>query len=362
MLLETSATPIRIRIVSGGEEHSSLESLRNNFSLKDVLPTVKDGRLAKWLRQKGEYTLAESVAAFKIRSDMSKPVEGELLKFLYLFFPTYKNRSLLEIVYTWQKVKGYEKNYCHIISYATRLLPLDVILKGYNEARERLSENEWRCLAINFLRQVPLQKAISVYRDGLLATLLKDDDWYEAFTNRADCKDSLTFYSVWEVLSKIPKYEAVAFKYLKRSAELGFPRAMFCIRKKEDENLINIFLNNPYIFSRDSEKGNDLKQLLKILGMSIETNTCPAGEVGHYSKYLKVCAAVYKWKYWYGVGPTTCIRALRDECNAHTNFIAAERLIQFISEDIKIGGRKFSSLDYCDCVKFIVQLLKEYEL
>lgn len=60
MKLIPKAKPIRIRIVSGGEEHSSIETLRNNYSLGDVLPLVKDGRLHKWLLRVGETKAAES--------------------------------------------------------------------------------------------------------------------------------------------------------------------------------------------------------------------------------------------------------------------------------------------------------------
>ena len=59
MKLTPKAKPIRIRIVSGGEEHSTIETLRNNYSLGDILPLVKDGRLHKWLLRVGETKAAE---------------------------------------------------------------------------------------------------------------------------------------------------------------------------------------------------------------------------------------------------------------------------------------------------------------
>ena len=362
MLLETGSKPIRIRIVSGGEEHSSLASMCYNFSLSDIIPTVNDGRLERWLHQKGEYKLAERISRFQFRSNVSQPDEAELLNFLYLFFPACNNQSLTEIVYVWQELKGYEKNYRHLLNYAVSLLSLDVILKGYNEAQERLSEKEWRSIAINFLRHVPLQKSISIYRDGIFAKLLKDDDWYGVFTNRADCKDALAFYSVWEVLSKIPKYENVAFRYLKKSAELDHPSAVLCMRKKEDEDLIDKFVDNPYVFNRDSKIGNDLKRFLKILGTSLKPEIIPKGEAGKYTKYLEVCEAIYKWKNWYGVGPKTCIKDLARLGKNNPNFEVVERLIQIISDDAIIEENKFSTLSYFDSIKFIVQLLKEYEL
>lgn len=55
------AKPIRIRIKSGGEEHSSLDSLRQNLCVQDLWPLIKDKRLSRWLRQLGEVELAHAI-------------------------------------------------------------------------------------------------------------------------------------------------------------------------------------------------------------------------------------------------------------------------------------------------------------
>lgn len=57
MRIIAKAKPIRIRIKSGGEEHSSLDSLRQNLCVQDLWPLVKDKRLSRWLRQLGEVVL-----------------------------------------------------------------------------------------------------------------------------------------------------------------------------------------------------------------------------------------------------------------------------------------------------------------
>lgn len=46
------AKAVRIRIVSGGESHSDLESLLRNFAPADLVPAIADGRLARWLQTK----------------------------------------------------------------------------------------------------------------------------------------------------------------------------------------------------------------------------------------------------------------------------------------------------------------------
>ncbi|MGN0883753.1 MAG: hypothetical protein ACI4P6_00940, partial [Candidatus Spyradosoma sp.] len=51
------AKAVRIRIASGGETHSSLESLLRNFCIEDVIPLVKSKRLYTWLEKRGNYDL-----------------------------------------------------------------------------------------------------------------------------------------------------------------------------------------------------------------------------------------------------------------------------------------------------------------
>ena len=50
MKLIAKAKPVKIRIKSGGEEHTSLDSLKRNFNISDIQPLL-DGRLVRWLKQ-----------------------------------------------------------------------------------------------------------------------------------------------------------------------------------------------------------------------------------------------------------------------------------------------------------------------
>ena len=63
MRIIAKAKPIRIRIKSGEEEHSSLDSLRRNLCVQDLWPLIKDHRLSRWLRQLGEVDLAHDIDA-----------------------------------------------------------------------------------------------------------------------------------------------------------------------------------------------------------------------------------------------------------------------------------------------------------
>ena len=63
MRIIAKANPIRIRIKSGEEEHSSLDSLRRNLCVQELWPLIKDHRLSRWLRQLGEVDLAHDIDA-----------------------------------------------------------------------------------------------------------------------------------------------------------------------------------------------------------------------------------------------------------------------------------------------------------
>ena len=61
MKLIPKARPVRIRIMSGGMEHSNLKSLSENFSAKDVMESISNGCMVRWLQQCGETEIAESI-------------------------------------------------------------------------------------------------------------------------------------------------------------------------------------------------------------------------------------------------------------------------------------------------------------
>ena len=91
MKLMAKAKPIKIRIKSGGEEHSSLDSLKMNFCINDVKELL-DGRLSRWLRQQNEILLAEESDKFESR-DLNS--DDKCLEFIKLLF--YKELESVEI-------------------------------------------------------------------------------------------------------------------------------------------------------------------------------------------------------------------------------------------------------------------------
>lgn len=91
MKLIPKAKAVRIRIKSGGEEHSSLDSLKKNFDLSDVR-VLLDGRLSRWLKQQGEHDLASKIES----SDKQKLIKEDF-SLCKLFFGTEINNKISNI-------------------------------------------------------------------------------------------------------------------------------------------------------------------------------------------------------------------------------------------------------------------------
>lgn len=89
MKLIPKARPVRIRVMSGGMEHSNLKSLKDHFSIKNVMESISNGSMDRWLKQCGENEKAQSVEA------ASKKGAIEIMK---VFFPELEMKSNVDIV------------------------------------------------------------------------------------------------------------------------------------------------------------------------------------------------------------------------------------------------------------------------
>ena len=110
MRLIPKAKPVKIRIKSGGEEHSSLDSLKRNFDIHDIQPLL-DGRLVRWMKQQGENELADMVS--KVDASVADSIHG-VMYLMKIFFAEYIERNnindVLELIKLWLKSSSYRKN------------------------------------------------------------------------------------------------------------------------------------------------------------------------------------------------------------------------------------------------------------
>ena len=71
------AKTIKFNLVCDDHQVRTLEDLRNNFCIEDILQYYKDGLLAKWLRVRGYQTELEQVK--KINSNSSQEIIKRLI-------------------------------------------------------------------------------------------------------------------------------------------------------------------------------------------------------------------------------------------------------------------------------------------
>lgn len=117
MKLLPKAKPVKIRIQSGGEEHSSLESLRRNFNIEDI-QSLLDGRLTRWLKQQGENELAEEVAGMDMAT--LKTSQG-VLKLMNIFFAEFMGshsiENVTELIECWSELIENRNNRDNLLRY-----------------------------------------------------------------------------------------------------------------------------------------------------------------------------------------------------------------------------------------------------
>ena len=142
MRIIAKAKPIRIRIKSGGEEHFSLYSLRQNLNVQDLWPLIKDKRLSRWLMQLGETELAHSVESL-INEELDEHAYFYVLK---LFLKERFDNSQIHDIYSlfgyWHDCeKRTSKNYDSLRKYLlSQYEGAKFIFKQYSE---EISDGEW---------------------------------------------------------------------------------------------------------------------------------------------------------------------------------------------------------------------------
>lgn len=116
MKLIAKAKPVKIRIKSGGEEHTSLDSLKRNFNISDIIPLL-DGRLVRWLKQQGENELADIIVEIDI--SQLNTFQG-IMNLIKPFFGEYLERNSIKNILTlleyWLK-SSYKKNGEYLFQY-----------------------------------------------------------------------------------------------------------------------------------------------------------------------------------------------------------------------------------------------------
>ena len=250
MRIIAKAKPIRIRIKSGGEEHSSLDSLRRNLCVQELWPLIKDHRLSRWLRQLGEVDLAHDIDALsESQLDFST-----YFKVLLLFLKDdLVGRHVTEL-YTlfsfWHDCeKRKSKNYDSLRKYLLSTYEgAKFIFKQYPE---EVSDGEWWVVFSKFENE---EDPEFLFEQGKLA--------FEGFTNFD--KDLVRGKKLIEKAAELHNQKAIDNKFdVARKLAMLTPEA-----KEKIDNLIVKWKDEMLGFSTrktnyDEEIVREVKQLLR---------------------------------------------------------------------------------------------------
>ena len=156
MRLTSEPKPVKIRIVSGGEEHSSLDSLLHCFNLPDLQKVEK--QLLQWLMRQGEQgnRIADELSRFPDFAATST-IE-DYFKIYCFFFPKLIEEnnihSLFQLLKFWYGKTEYAKNAQFIIKFAFEK-DEEITMFCYEHHVEGLT-NDW----MNVLKRIPSAKHI----------------------------------------------------------------------------------------------------------------------------------------------------------------------------------------------------------
>ena len=256
MRIIAKAKPIRIRIKSGGEEHFSLDSLRQNLNVQDLWPLIKDKRLSRWLMQLGETELAHSVESL-INEELDEYAYFYVLKlFLKERFDNSQIHDIYFLFEYWHDCeKRNSKNYYSLRKYLlSQYEGAKFIFKQYPE---EVSDGEWWDVFCTFENE---EDPEFLFEQGKLA--------FEGFSKSDGSKDIIRGIELIEKAAELHNQKAVDFV---NSNTFGAARkrAMLTPKVKEKiDNLICRWKNDKIGFitkktAYDEDFVRDVKKLLQ---------------------------------------------------------------------------------------------------
>lgn len=199
MKLIPRAKPIRIRISAGGEEHSSLDTLLQQYDIESMLSLYKNGSLNRWLNQVGATAIAGRLNDLKI-NNFETITNEEYIKFVSAIYGGVTS----DIAY---KIANYYQ------------------IKGNREQNLRWHDIAYKYGNIDSAFELGL-----IYRDGLYGVEESAHLAFTYFSSAADCGNNraqLFLSTFYEKGEGVEQSNEQAIKYLEMAANANFVDAYF---------------------------------------------------------------------------------------------------------------------------------------
>lgn len=333
MKIETHAKPIRIRIKSGGEEHSSLDTLCKNLNVEDIFPLVKDKRLSRWLKQKGEIAMAEKVDNLKISSSNNEPDDRIYFDILSIFLNDdvkfFKVIDIYKLYSSWHDSTLSKSNNYHFLQ--KYLLKREKGIKFlYSLHRADFTDQEW-------------SNKLDSFKDA-------NDPQIEKIKNEINAK-----------LQQQAKKERSVY-----SEDIDSKMLAAINEWKQD-----ISQYKPYIWRSDEEKLNSLKYFLKDLTKSYNVY-CNSKQHPYFEVFQQFNQIIQKTDPFYKEKTFLRFFALYkfsgnieysvfEELNANYNYPLAKLMLDSNRDNYKIDGVCFVAASFkLQLILVVEQMLGTY--
>lgn len=377
MTLIPKAKPIRIRIVSGGEEHSSIETLRNNYSLVDILPLVKDGRLHKWLLRVGETKAAEY--AYILIGSNTYANSKDMVDLTAAIF-NIQARNIEDLQRLWQK--QYPKSFFNYIkAYGGTFKDISEARQLYdsnNCDNSEISEKEWREIFVNTLKRMPLLAVLEDFKRFKDKRPMHVISWWNVLSSHAESASDKEVYQIAQAAYEYPGLKDQAVEWYLKSAKT-YIKAKEWVNKNyhptpakrpltpKEKELFDTFESNPGEFHTkyfNTSYPQDLVRFLNVLSSIYLTNFHPHMEQirgrGEFTKYLYIIDVLYKMGVRGGTFDCTqeLIQLSRNYPSEFKDYTTLDQIIQSLKNHEPIFNVKLWEQSYRQRILFIAGLAK----
>lgn len=213
MKLVPKARPVRIRIKSSGEEHSSFDSLKRSLSFEDLRESACDGRLSNWLRQQDKNNVADRIDAIKAELSANNISNETYLNFFLAIFCDDVDEQAVTSktdLYDWWEKSRYNQGW-----------EFDKLRKEVIESR--LQEN--KANDDKKMKQ-DYSFALKFYKDHLGSR--SQTEWEEIFFSHKKVNENDPDY--WWFLYQLTQKE----EYLSKASEKGHAEAKDLMERSKD--------------------------------------------------------------------------------------------------------------------------------
>ena len=328
MKLIPTAKSIRIRIVSGGVEHSSVDSLRNHYSPDDIIKLLTDGRLHKWLLQKGESRAAESAAALAGQTlTADSPEVYAIMGAIYGIENPTKESIAAELK------NRYPVSYSYFCIAVREFPDFDSALAAYKNSGSKADDSTWATIFEDLLKSMPVLSMLSIFKHDGDSIPLAKSAWFKIFKSSVDKATPSELYNIALASWDNNIFPSHAVEWMRLSASRGNYAANIWCEKHDTEPIFKQFFADIRGFRKKCEERHDsLICFLRALSRLSYTDGRPFEfefEDSHeYSKYLELYQA-----HWYRVHSVDMfyVKDLRIISSKHPGFPP-----HVLQEDLKI--------------------------